>query len=81
MNVRLTGRAAREYESPPASLQERADKQFAYFAANLRHPSLDAKKYEKTRDIWQGRITRDYRFYFTIDGDIYTVLTIMKHPK
>jgi mRNA interferase RelE/StbE len=81
MNVRLTGRAAREYESLPPALQRRADKQFSFLAANLRHPSLDAKKYDESRGVWQARVTRGYRFYFTIDGDTCTILTLTKHPK
>jgi len=81
MNVRLTRRASREYDSLSPSLQRRATKQFSYLAENLRHPSLNAKKYDEARDIWQGRLTRDYRFYFTIAGDTYMVLSITRHPK
>jgi len=81
MIVRLTEPAVRQYESLPPSLQRRAVKQFSYLADNLRHPSLGANKYDQARDIWQGRVTGDYRFYFTIAGDTYTVLSITKHPK
>jgi mRNA-degrading endonuclease RelE of RelBE toxin-antitoxin system len=81
MIVRLTEAAVHQYESLPPSLQRRAARQFTYLATNLRHPSLNAKKYDEARDIWQGRVTRDYRFYFTIDGGTYTVLAITKHPK
>jgi mRNA-degrading endonuclease RelE of RelBE toxin-antitoxin system len=81
MNVRLSGRAAREYESLSPALRRRAARQFAYLAANLRHPSLNAKKYDEARDVWQGRVTRDYRFYFSIDGETYRILAIRKHPK
>ena len=81
MNIELTRRAARDYESLSPGHQRRVDKQLDYLAANIRHPSLDAKKYDAARDIWQGRVTRDYRFYFTLDGDTYTVLAITKHPK
>jgi plasmid maintenance system killer protein len=43
--------------------------------------SLQAKKDDEARDTWQGRVTRDYRFYFQIDGDTYVIITITKHPK
>ena len=48
---------------------------------NLRHPSLHAKKYDATRDIWQARVTRGWRFYFQIEGDTYTILSLIPHPK
>ena len=81
MNFRLSRHAVRDYDALPLSLQARADKQFAFLAANLRHPSLDAKKFDIPRDVWQGRITRDYRFYFRMDGDTYEILRITKYPK
>lgn len=31
--------------------------------------------------MWQGRVTRDYRFYFSIEGETYLILAIRKHPK
>lgn len=48
---------------------------------NPRHPSLKTKKYDEARGIWQGRVTRSWRFYLTIDGDMFTLLTIRAHPK
>ena len=42
---------------------------------------LQARKYDEARNLWQGQITRDYRFYFRIAGDTYVLLDIMKHPK
>jgi hypothetical protein len=48
---------------------------------NLRHPSLRAKKFDEARDIWQGRVNADWRFYFKIDGDGYYLLEIIPHPK
>ncbi len=56
-------------------------KQLDLLSADLRHPSLRAKKYDESRDTWQGRVTRGYRFYFTIEGDTYVVLAITPHPK
>ncbi len=50
-------------------------------AQNLRHPSLRAMKCDETRDIWQARVTRGWRFYFQIEGDTYTILSLIPHPK
>jgi plasmid maintenance system killer protein len=32
----------------------------------LLHPSLHAKKYDEENDVWQARVNKDWRFYFTI---------------
>ncbi len=48
---------------------------------NLNHPSLRAKKYDETGDLWQARINRDWRFYFTIAGDTRIILDVIPHPK
>jgi hypothetical protein len=51
----------------------------AFLLDDIRHPSLHAKKYDAER--WQARVTRDWRFYFRIEGDTYMLLDIMPHPK
>ena len=81
MRIELTRRADKEYGKLSAQLQRQVDKQFDFMLENLRHPSLDAKKYGGTDDIWQGRVNRDYRFYFRIVDDTYHVLMIIPHPK
>ena len=81
MNIHWTTRAARDYDFLGHELQRHVDKQLDYLAANLRHPSLNAKKYDEARNVWQGRVTRDYRFYFSIEGETYLILAIRKHPK
>ena len=81
MRIVFTARADKEYRSLPPQLRARAKKQFSLLLTSLNHPSLRAKKYDESRDVWQGRITRDYRFYFTIEGDAYWIIGITKHPK
>ena len=66
MKVRLSRRAARDFESPPPHLQARVRKQLSLLLADLRHRSLRAKKYDERRDMWQARVNRDDRLYFTI---------------
>jgi mRNA-degrading endonuclease RelE of RelBE toxin-antitoxin system len=81
MKFLLSVRALRDYDSLSPTLQASVDKQLAFLLTNLRHPSVRAKKFDERRDIWQGRITRDYRFYFRIRGDTYEITSIKKHPK
>lgn len=85
MNVEFTNRAVRDYAGLPTRIKRAVDKQLDFLRErpeNLRHPSIRAKKYaEASSDLWQGRVNRDYRFYFEIHGDTYRVIRIIPHPK
>jgi mRNA-degrading endonuclease RelE of RelBE toxin-antitoxin system len=67
--------------SMPSRLRAQVDKQLDFLSQNLRHPSIQAKKYGGTGDVWQGRVNRDYRFYFQIIDETYHVIAIIPHPK
>lgn len=81
MRFALSSRALRDYRKLPPGLKKTADKQFSFLLRDIRHPSLHAKKYDGGRDVWQGRLTQGFRFYFQIRGDEYCILAIVKHPK
>ncbi len=81
MRLRYTDRFSRQYADAPMPIQLAFDRKAALLAQNLRHPSLRAKKYDEARDIWQARVTRGWRFYFQIEGDTYTILSLIPHPK
>ena len=77
----LTEKARESYVKAPPAVQKAFDKQAKLLEQNLRHPSLRAKKYDESNDRWQARINRDWRFYFTIEGDVYYIQDITPHPK
>ncbi len=81
MKTHFTERAMNDFVALPQKLQTSTKKQLNFLLKDLRYPSLRAKKYDEAQNIWQARITRDYRFYFKIEGDTYIILTIKKHPK
>ena len=81
MRIELSRRADKDYDRLSRQLQRQVDKQFDLLAENLRHPSIDAKKYGGADDVWQGRVNRDYRFYFQIADDTYRIISIIPHPK
>ena len=68
-------------KSFPIPIRKKFYKQVSFLLNNLRHPSLDAKKYDESRGIWQARIDRKIRFYFLIKNDAYILIDIIKHPK
>ena len=55
-------------------------KQLANLLRDLRHRSLDGKKYERAHDVWQARVNGGWRFYFCIER-VYAILDILAHPK
>ena len=71
----------RSYNAAPVRIQRAFDKQASLLAQNLRHPSLRAKKYDESTGMWQARVTRDWRFYFTIEGSACHLHEIKSHPK
>lgn len=81
MRVLYSERFSRSYEDAPANVQRAFDRRLALLLSNLRHPSLRAKKYDESRGIWQARVNKGWRFYFTIEGDAYHLHDIIPHPK
>ncbi len=56
-------------------------KQARFLEQNLAHPSLRAKKFDQSGNLWQARVNKDWRFYFTITDDTYLIEKIIPHPK
>lgn len=81
MRARRTSRFDRDLAEAPPIIQRAFEKQLAHLLLDLRHASLRAKKYDEARGLWQARVTRSWRFYFTIVGDTYILHTIIPHPK
>ena len=81
MKLLYSPRFQRQYDESPPQVRKAFDKQAKLLVENIRHPSLRTKKYDEAKDIWQGRVTRDWRFYFTIEGDTYHLHTIIPHTK
>jgi mRNA-degrading endonuclease RelE of RelBE toxin-antitoxin system len=68
-----------DYHSLPELIKERAEKQFALLLENPHHPSLHLKKIKGHSNIWEGRITKSYRFTFQISGEIYLLRRVGTH--
>lgn len=81
MNRQLTAAAVKDYTEAPPAVQKAFDKQVKMLLENSRHPSLRTKKYDESRNVWQARVNRDWRFYFVITGGTYVILNIIPHPK
>ncbi len=81
MRALLADRFVKSFIAAPPEVQRAFGKQLAHLLRDLRHRSLDAKKYDERRDVWQARVNGGWRFYFRIEGDTYHFLDIIPHPK
>ena len=81
MKLFYTESFRRQYTGAPHEIQRAFDRRAAFLIKDLRHPSLRAKKYDERLGVWQARVTNAWRFYFTIEGDVYHLLAIIPHPK
>ncbi len=81
MKFRTTNKFDDDYAKAPETIQRVFDRKIILLLQNLRHSSLHAKKYDEARDLWQARVTGGWRFYFTIEGDVYVLHSIKSHPK
>jgi mRNA interferase RelE/StbE len=81
MKLDYLPRALEALADAPPDVQKAFFKQVRFLEQDLRHPSLRAKKYDESRDRWQARVNKDWRFYFKITDDTYTILEITPHPK
>ncbi|OGP71077.1 MAG: hypothetical protein A2Y80_06645 [Deltaproteobacteria bacterium RBG_13_58_19] len=79
MKLFFTQSFIRDYRSLPQRIKKATDKQLELFLANSQHPSLNIKKMQDPRDIWEGRITKGYRFTFQMEEEICILRRIGTH--
>jgi mRNA interferase RelE/StbE len=79
MRIQTTKPFDEDYDALPEGIKERAEKQFVLLMENPHHPSLRLKKIKGHPNIWEGRVTKSYRFTFQISGEIYLLRRIGTH--
>ena len=79
MKIRTTKPFERDYRALPELIKNQADKQLALLLEDPHHPSLRIKKIKGHPTIWEGRITRSYRFTFQTSGEVYWLRRIGTH--
>jgi mRNA-degrading endonuclease RelE of RelBE toxin-antitoxin system len=79
MKLAFTKTFVRDYRSLRENLQRATDKQLKLLLSNPRHPSLNMKKMHDPRNIWEARVTREYRFTFQINEDTYLLRRVGTH--
>jgi len=81
MKIVLSDCAIEALKDAPPHVRRAFQKQLRLLAAKLQYPSLHAKKYDESRDLWQARVNKSWRFFFTITDDFYRIEDVAPHPK
>jgi mRNA interferase RelE/StbE len=76
----------RDFQRLPEAIKRRAEAALRQLVSNPHHPSLRVKKVrgdiiKRYDNIFEGRITRDYRFFFLIETDAYILLRCGRHEE
>ena len=86
MKVCRTDPFKRDFQRLPDIIKRRTEVALRLLMSNPHHPSLRSKKVRAEvikgyGNIFEGRITRDYRFFFLIETDTYILLRCGKHDE
>jgi mRNA interferase RelE/StbE len=80
MRFSPTEHFTRCYKNLPADIKAQVDKQLSLLLKNPRHPSLKIKKMQGVKgQIFEGRISKNYRLTFQIEGDTYILRKVGPH--
>ena len=79
MQIKATPEFIRSYKNLPSVIQKRADQKLQLLLTNPQHPSLGIKKMKGFPDIWEGRVTKNYRFTFQIQANCFLLRRIGTH--
>ena len=76
----------RDFQRLPEAIKRRTEAALRLLFSNPHHPSLRIKKVKGEvlkgySNIFEGRITRDYRFFFLIETDAYILLRCGRHEE
>ena len=79
MKLLFTRTFIKHYRKLPKRIQGATDQQLEHLLSNPEHPSLNIKKMNDPREIWEGRVTESYRFTFQIQEDIFILRKVGAH--
>lgn len=79
MKIKPSAKFAQDYRNLPPLLRKRTDEKLKLLLENPQHPSLGLKKMKGFSEIWEGRVTKNYRFTLQIQGDFYILRKIGIH--
>jgi len=79
MEIKLTNSFERDYRELSKKLQKIVDRKLSLLLENFNHPSLRVKKMGGYKNIWECRISRGFRFTFSIIERVYFIRRVGPH--
>ena len=79
MKLHPTKTFAKNYRKLPEEIKKATHKQLKLLLSNPQHPSLNIKKMQDPRNIWEARVSESYRFTFHIEDDTYILRKVGTH--
>jgi|AntAceMinimDraft_17_1070374.scaffolds.fasta_scaffold04935_7 mRNA-degrading endonuclease RelE of RelBE toxin-antitoxin system len=79
MRLALTKSFEKDYKKLPRVVQKQCDRQLFTLLNNPHSSSLRTSKIQGFKNIWEGRVTKEYRFTFQIAKDVYFIRRVGKH--
>ncbi len=79
MIINRTNTFKKGYKKLHPDIQKITDRKLLLFEKNPSHPSLAVKKMKGTKDIFEAKITDNYRFTFCIQEGVYILRYIGTH--
>lgn len=89
MQIIRTASFLKDFEALPTDIKRRTEKVLILVATNPFHPFHPSLHIKKTKgevikgfsNVFEGRITKNYRFLFLIENNIFTLLRCGKHDE
>jgi len=89
VKITRTEQFKRDFQRLPNEIKLKTEAAVRLLLSNPRHPSHPSLRVKKVKggvikgynNIFEGRITRDYRFFFLIETDAYILLRCGKHEE
>ena len=79
MRILAYKRFHRSYQQLHHLIQSKVDKQLRFLAVDLHYPSLQVKRVQGTKDIWEARIDLHYRMTFEIQEETIYLRVVGHH--
>jgi mRNA-degrading endonuclease RelE of RelBE toxin-antitoxin system len=82
VKVVFTKPFVQDYRSLPHSIQLLVDKSLSLLSEDPKHPSLRIKKIQGAAGrVFEGRVSRDYRFTFQVEEGTYLLRRVGSHDR
>lgn len=69
------------YKKLPGNIKKKTDKQLRLLEKDFRYSSLRAKKMQGFENVWEARVTLNYRMCFSPTKETIFVLSVGPHDR